>query len=376
MKSRTRIGKQLQHRQHGTSTTYAGAVSGTVTIRFLLAAVLVVCILVTTTLQQREAGEYDLGNFLSKSMPMSMSMSMSQPTTQVQRNSAPDAEHIEATTGTSTSTTQTTSISPSNCDSPSRGHFDEKYAKGKWSTPMKAPSDFYGDARWPPKNARQKSASGRGSWLGYNTETSLDFIKSVIVTHNVRSMVDIPCGDVNWIHDSFETDTLPLYVGLDITSAVIDVNNQRFAHHNNKEFYFWDASECPMPRILVTNAGVGTASTQQQQQQQQQHEQTQPFDLIHVRDVIQHIPQEMGVRYLCNVLKSGAKLLITTTFRSNNHEDTQEGGFYKNDLTKEPFLFPESNHCVETHPKTESDDTCLYDLREGTWVQDYIARKC
>jgi hypothetical protein len=32
-------------------------------------------------------------------------------------------------------------------------------------------------------------------------------------------MIDVPSGDVNWVLDSLETDTLPLYVGLDITSA-------------------------------------------------------------------------------------------------------------------------------------------------------------
>ncbi len=60
-------------------------------------------------------------------------------------------------------------------------------------------------------------------------------------------MVDVPCGDANWIFDSFETDALPMYVGLDITGLVIKVNKQRFAHHNNKQFHFWDALNCTLP---------------------------------------------------------------------------------------------------------------------------------
>ena len=40
----------------------------------------------------------------------------------------------------------------------------------------------------------------------------------------------------------------------------------------------------------------------------------QSFDLVHVRDVIQHLTLDQGVKYFCHVFKSGAKVLITTTY--------------------------------------------------------------
>ena len=78
------------------------------------------------------------------------------------------------------SSSKTLKVIPNQCDSPSRGHFDAIYETGMWGKKTRQASDFYGDAAWPPKAARQKSASGGGSDLGYSTETSLKMIKDTI----------------------------------------------------------------------------------------------------------------------------------------------------------------------------------------------------
>ena len=192
-------------------------------------------------------------------------------------------------------------------------------------TELLKPSDFYGEAQWPPKAVRQKSASGPGSELGYTTQTSLKVIKDTIAKYKVTSMFDIPCGDANWVLDSFETDSLPYYVGLDIVRPVIEVNKQRFAHHKNKQFHFWDAVSCTLPKLKK----AGTMEVV-------------PFDLVHVRDVIQHMDVEQGIQFFCNVFKSGAKVLITTTYPGGDNPKPGgfvEGEFYHNNLSKEPFSF-------------------------------------
>jgi len=249
-------------------------------------------------------------------------------------------------------------VIPDQCNSPSRGQFDKIYKEGHWGMIQQTPSDFYGNAEWPTPESRMKSASGEGSNLGYNTVASLKIIKDTIVKYSVKTMVDMPCGDVNWILDSFETDSLPLYVGLDITSAVVKVNKQRFAHHTNKRFYFWDATQCILPRIRYGES-----------------EGTKPFDLVHVRDVIQHMSLDQGVKYFCNVFESGAKVLITTTYNKGKNNQIAEGGWYENNLSEEPFSFPKNVTCIHTHQKTEKDDTCVYDLLEP-WVKAYIEKKC
>jgi len=251
-------------------------------------------------------------------------------------------------------------VVPDRCTSSSRGQFDAIYASGRWGTPLGLPSEYYGNAHWPPQLSRKKSASGVGSALGKATEISLEFIVNVTRRFGATSLLDIPCGDVNWIFDSYETDTLPIYVGLDITKAVLELNTQRFVHHSNKKFMFWDATECPLPRFRnVTNGAE------------------QPFDIVHVRDVIQHLTLDQGVKYFCNVFKSGAKVLITTTFpESGENVNIKEGEFYYNDLSREPFSFPTSDNCFPTHPNEEGDSTCAYDLTAGTWRQEYMDTNC
>lgn len=255
----------------------------------------------------------------------------------------------------------TPKLIPNQCDAQARNQkFENIYLNGRWGSKLLSPSDFYGDAHWPPSPVRRMSASGGGSELGHASETSLKIIKDVIAKYNVTSMVDIPCGDANWIFDSFETDSLPLYVGLDIVRPVIEVNKQRFAHHKNKQFLFWDAISCTLPKFQN-----GTRVDEHQ-----------PFDLVHVRDVIQHMNPRQGVQYFCNVFKSEAKILITTTFPGGfNRPNVREGGAYKNDLEAEPFSFPKSGSCTPTHPGHESDNTCVYDLSEA-WVKEFIANKC
>jgi len=164
-------------------------------------------------------------------------------------------------------------IKPNQYTSTNRLVFDKIYATNVWGGGLlRRPEEFYNEANWPPKDKIKISASGPGSNKGIQTVASLHALKEAIIKYNVKSMLDIPCGDVNWILDSFVTDTLPLYVGLDVASPVIEINKKRFEHHMNKHFTFWDATECTLPHCIN-----GTTNKEE------------VFDLVHVRDVIQHL---------------------------------------------------------------------------------------
>jgi hypothetical protein len=256
-------------------------------------------------------------------------------------------------------------LSPDVCPYVSTSAFDRIYEGSEWGAPVQKSSDFYSDAKWPPKE--RKSASGTGSDLGYPTQVSMQILKEVIQRYNVKTMIDLPCGDANWVFDSWETDSLELYIGLDIVKPVIEANVARLAHHSNKIFRHWDGSKCPLPKIGSTRKGGDGVDRVLDRS----------VDLVHSRDVLQHIPLDQGVRFLCNVFQSGARLFVTTTFpasdgRQNN--DIKGGGFFNNDLTLEPFGMPSSALCVATHPTIELDQTCVYDLTQP-WVADWIAKK-
>jgi hypothetical protein len=79
--------------------------------------------------------------------------------------------------------------------------------------------------------------------------------------------------------------------------------------------------------------------------------------------------------YICNIFKSGAKVLITTTNDKGINTDIGESGWYENNLSMEPFSFPAGDSCIKTHPELERELTCVYDLTKP-WVVAFITSKC
>lgn len=128
--------------------------------------------------------------------------------------------------------------------------------------------------------------------------------------------------------------------------SVLALNEQRFSHHSNKLFAPWDFSACPLPKFVLKG----------------DHD-VRSFELAHVRDVIQHMPIDAGMRAMMHVLTSGCKYLVATTFPAGKHtSEPTSGGFFMNNFGKPPFsqLLHKPLRCVQTHPGIEPDDTCLY----------------
>jgi hypothetical protein len=251
-------------------------------------------------------------------------------------------------------------LRPNTCPHVSKtSAFDKIYDKAEWGGPVQNASDFYSDAAWPPK--KRGSASGPGSDLGYATQVSMQVLQGAIRRYNIRTMIDVPCGDANWIFDSLETDTMELYIGLDIVKRLVEVNAARLAHHSNKIFRHWDGAKCPFPKIVQ-----GTVER--------------AVDLVHARDVLQHLPLPQGIQFLCHVFQSGARVFVTTSFLgSKTNKAIHEGDFFHNDLTGAPFNLPAPKDntivtCTLTHPTMERDHTCVYDLTQP-WVADWIVEK-
>lgn len=82
------------------------------------------------------------------------------------------------------------------------GPFDDIYKKGTWlqgkRTLQKATAGDYYSYADPSRRGKLASLSGRGSDFGEPTVVSLKFLTDVIRDFNITSMIDVPCGDVNW----------------------------------------------------------------------------------------------------------------------------------------------------------------------------------
>ena len=134
----------------------------------------------------------------------------------------------------------------------------------------------------------RNSLSGTGSNKGVASYRSLHFLAKTVTQHGVTSVLDVPCGDANWQFDTFATDSLPVFLGMDIVKSVIDMNNKRFCHHGNKRFIQWDIASCGIPTWSTALTEVA-------------------FELVHMRDVIQHFLLEQGCAALQNVATSGVR---------------------------------------------------------------------
>lgn len=227
--------------------------------------------------------------------------------------------------------------------------FNRIYRHGSWSSAASTLTQI-GDPRYYYKDVTsRKSASGTGSDLGEMSSIALSFLVNVINMYNVSSLIDVPCGDVNWQFTAWETDSLRSYVGLDISSDIIKLNHNRFRHHNNKRFAAWDIAQCDLPNMTHHSGS------------------SQPAELVHVRDVLQHMPLPRALGAVTRIVSSRIPLLIATTYPQSSNATTNrriiEGGWYANDLSSPPFSFPKPTMCVPSHRRMsrfDYDHTCLY----------------
>lgn len=145
--------------------------------------------------------------------------------------------------------------------------------------------------------ASDESRSGGGSTMA-SSQYVRKWIPKIVKSLDIKSILDIPCGDMNWMHTIVPEMDVD-YVGADVSSRAIDDNKKKY----------------PMLQFLELNA----------------YEDDIPkVDLIISRDFLQHIPTAHAERVLEKYKLSGSKyLLVTTSTLSNNLPDIAVGGYRK-----------------------------------------------
>lgn len=126
----------------------------------------------------------------------------------------------------------------------------------------------------------------------------------------VKSMLDIPVGDFNWMR-MLDLGGV-IYIGADVVQGVVDRNAEFFAR-DGVSFRRIDACQNPIPEV----------------------------DLIFCRDMLVHLPFDLCHAALRNFVHSGSRYLLTTTFTARDpNRDIVPGQWRPINLHRPPFNFP------------------------------------
>jgi hypothetical protein len=174
-----------------------------------------------------------------------------------------------------------------------------------------------------------------------------------------------------------------LYFGGDISTSVIKQNQRLYgSKHRNKLFQYWDLVHCPIPTYTYKNSTHEIRGNK--------------FDLIIVRDAIQHMHIKNALKAVQNIIRSGAKFFALTTFPPNEKSSApntrsiekneplpsmptdcnwkdycilgriKEGDVYHNNINCHPFNFPLNKTILlqPSHQKfyMESDEIHIYPI--------------
>jgi SAM-dependent methyltransferase len=161
--------------------------------------------------------------------------------------------------------------------------------------------DIYRRRAW----GEEQSASGPGSGEPA-TRLVGPAIVMLVEELGASSVLEVGCGDGYWMPD------LPGYVGIDVSAEAIKLASKR---HPRREYRVATLDELDLGA----------------------------FDLVIVRDVIQHLPSVEGVRILSAITD---RWLLASTFVGGTNVEIAPGDAYSPDLTAPPFDMPEPDRLI------------------------------
>ncbi len=167
---------------------------------------------------------------------------------------------------------------------------------------------------WEFSAGLPETRCGKGSTLAF-TNKLREQLPAVLAKLKVKSILDIPCGDGNWIT---QTNLSGIhYIGADVNREHISTFIARGVRlgcmPESREFYLIDAVNDSLP----------------------------PVELILCRDFLQHLSNKNVAKTIDNVKSSGALWLLVTSHKVKFNIDIENSGDYRPlNLTAYPFLLP------------------------------------
>jgi len=157
----------------------------------------------------------------------------------------------------------------------------------------------------------RESISGPGSTTRA-TSIVRAALRPLLEEFGVRTLLDIPCGDGNWMSQA--NLDLDLYIGADIVQELIDLNLRRWNGRSSRKFLKLDLTSDALPYV----------------------------DLVLCRDGLVHLSDAQVLKALRNIKQSGSKYLLATTFPELLHNlDIVTGDWRPMNLQREPFNLPQ-----------------------------------
>ena len=179
-----------------------------------------------------------------------------------------------------------------------------------------------------------ESVSGPGSTLTQTAKVR-NMLPEICKSYLVKSLLDIPCGDLNWMQFVDLGDVQ--YTGADLVSNLIIANKNKFKS-SGREFKVLDLLYDLLPDA----------------------------DLIFCRDCLVHFSFNDIHKALVNIKRSNIKYILVTTFIDRmENKDIQTGNWRPLNLQHQPFNFPEPKQLINEECTEDGGiyaDKCL-----GLW---------
>lgn len=184
-----------------------------------------------------------------------------------------------------------------------------------------------------------ESKSGSGSSLR-GTEAIRAELPGLLNRLDVKSILDVPCGDFHWMAEIDLGGRS--YTGVDLVPALVDELRGKY-QTENRHFACLDVSTADLPHA----------------------------DLVLCRDCLVHFSYAAIRRTVANLHRSGAKYLLTTTYPSRTFNvDCPTGHWRSLNFRIAPFYFPEPLEVIWDDVKGTD---FAGDKSLGLWRLDSIA---
>jgi len=192
-------------------------------------------------------------------------------------------------------------------------------------------TEIYSNNLW----TSQQSVSGIGSEHS-NVLKLIEELPILLKKYNINSMLDIPCGDYNWMpHVDLKNVS---YIGADIVDDLIKSNQTKCP---NVDFRVLDITTDKLPTV----------------------------DLVFVRDCLGHLNNENVLKAIQNLKNSGSKFLLATSYTKYNfNTDIKNGGWKCINLMIAPFfltpIYLINEDCKEGYPHYTDKCMILFKLND------------